>query len=606
MKLGARISNMNYFKEVREQFFSFFGERGHSVISASSLIPDDPSVLLTTAGMQQFKHYYTGELNPQKDFNSSRVASIQKCFRTSDIQEVGDSSHLTFFEMMGNFSFGPVGKDGLDNSSEGYFKESAIVWAYQFITERLGISSERIRVTIFGGDDDTPRDEESYRIWEKKVGMPKERISFGSRQDNFWGPTGSEGPCGPTAEIYVDNLEIWNLVFNEYYGSSKEGGGFSFKKLPNPGVDTGMGFERLLQVLEGKSDVFKTSSLSPIMDALFSLAPDISERSLRILADHIRGSVFLIADGIQPSNKEAGYILRRLLRRIIAIKIRENIHEDIFEKGYRVIRSQFVPFYPEIDKASEILEMWQEEFQKFQEAIARGLKEISGMKEISGKDAFRIYESFGLPLELIKELALAEATKNLFDDEFEREFKKHQDISRAGAAKKFGGHGLILNTGEIKAKNDEELARTIRLHTATHLLHWALRKLLGEEVRQMGSDINVERLRFDFNFDRKLEEGELHEIEKNINEIIQEDLPVYSQEMSKEEAQSIGALSFFKERYPDRVKIYFIGPAENGRIISKEFCGGPHVSSTIKIGNFRIIKEESIGKGVRRIKATVS
>lgn len=615
----------SYFNKVRKNFFEFWKERGHSEVKSSSLIPDDPSVLLTTAGMQQFKRYYTGELDAKNDFGSSRAVSIQKCFRTSDIEEVGDDTHLTFFEMLGNFSFGPVGSDDPKdtNKKDGYFKRSAIVWAYEYLTNILEIAPERISVTIFKGDKEIPKDKDSYAIWYKEIGLPEEKIKEGDRKDNFWGPTGAEGPCGPTTEIYVDDIEVWNIVFNEYYkeridtdstriDADKEIGvnpsvnprESVFRKVENPGIDTGMGYERLLVMLEGVKNVFETSAFLPIVLKTKELAPQLSERDVRLLSDHIRACTFLIADGVLPSNKEAGYILRRLMRRIIATSIKHDIHSDVFVEVYEEVKKLFGGIYPEIKNEKEILDVWNSEKTKFEGAISKGIKELEKYENISGSDAFYIYETFGLPFELVKELAPESTVRNLRFEDFEVEFKKHQEISRAGAEKKFGGHGLVLDTGELKAGNEEELSRVLRMHTATHLLQWAMRKVLGEGIHQMGSDINPERLRFDVNFDRKMTPEELSEIEKLVNEQVAKDLPVYFKEMPKEDAEKIGALAFFKEKYPEKVKVYFIGPEDN--VISKEFCGGPHVDSTGVIGKVKILKEESVGKGVRRIRATVN
>jgi alanyl-tRNA synthetase len=615
------------FLELRKKFFEFWKERGHALVPSSSLVPDDPSVLLTTAGMQQFKRYYTGELNAQTDFGSSRTTSIQKCFRTSDIEEVGDDTHLTFFEMLGNFSFGPVKNDDPKDTrgNGGYFKKAAIVWAYEFLTNVLEITPERIHVTIFKGDKDSniPKDSESYAIWYKEIGLAEDKIKEGGREDNFWGPTGAEGPCGPTTEIYVDNVEVWNIVFNEFYKTRIDTNKDStlintdiginpsnqyksvFRRLENPGIDTGMGFERLLVMLEGVKNVFETGAFHPIISKIRELAPNLSERDTRLLADHIRSSSFLIADGIRPSNKEAGYILRRLMRRIIATSIKNDIHADIFAEVYGEVKELFGEIYLEVKNEKEILDVWNEEKNKFEGAIAKGIKEIEKYETISGSQAFYIYETFGLPFELTKELAPAPAVKGLSYQDYEVEFKKHQAISRAGAEKKFGGHGLVLDTGELKAGNEQELSRVLRMHTATHLLQWAMRKVLGDNIHQMGSDINPERLRFDFNFDRKLTPEEISEIEKLVNEGVVKDLPVYFKEMPKKEAEKVGALAFFKEKYPETVKVYFIGSDEGGGVISKEFCGGPHVDSTGIIGKVKIIKEESVGKGVRRIRATV-
>lgn len=597
---------MNDFLETRKKFFDFFKERGHSVVPSSSLRPDDPSVLLTSAGMQQFKKYYLGVLDAQADFNSSRITTIQKCFRTTDFEEVGDNTHLTFFEMMGNFSFRPLGNDDPnDTGSYGYFKKASMVWAYEFLTERLGINPERITVTVFEGEGPIPRDEEAFVIWNKEIGIPKERISYGNRSDNFWGPTGPEGPCGPTVELYVDGVEIWNVVFNEYQ-AYMENGVQQFRKMEFPGIDTGMGFERLLTVIEGKKTIFETSALTPIVDTINAIGPHIEPRDVRILTDHIRGAIFCLADGIEPSNKEAGYMVRRLLRKIIALKNRYDIHEDLFGSVYRVIRDQFKDIYPEISDEKKILGAWEDERARFEESMIKGLKEMATYTEISGHDAFMLYETYGLPFELIQEMAPQSATQKLKKEEFDEAFKKHQEISRAGMEKKFGGHGLVLDTGELKATTSEEMERVIQLHTTTHILQWALRKVLGDDVHQMGSDINPERLRFDFNCEQKLTDQQIQEVEGMVRDVIKKDFPVYYKEMSKEEALRVGALSFFREKYPQVVKVYFIGGEDGENWISAEFCGGPHVGHTGEIKNFKILKQESIGKGLRRIKATVT
>ena len=592
-------------EEIRKKFLDFFEKKGHKIVPSSSLIPDDPSVLLTTAGMQQFKKYYTGELNALSDFSSQRTVSIQKCFRTSDIEEVGDKTHLTFFEMLGNFSFAPVGSDNPEDfSRRGYFKRASIFWAYEFITGILGIGVDRTTVSVFKGDQEIPFDEESYNIWHKELNIPKDKIILGSRVDNFWGPTGEEGPCGPCTEIYVDGVEIWNNVFNEYY--KEKGGGFA--KTKTPGVDTGMGLERLTAMMQGVDDVFETdifqSLVGRVRELIFSSEHD---RIVRILVDHLRASIFLIADGIRPSNKEAGYILRRLLRRIMALQIKYDVHTDLFPESVALIKEKFGEVYPELKEIKVILEVMEEEEQKFQEVIGKGVREIekifSRNQEINGKEAFYIYETFGLPYELIKELAPAEIIKNLLKEDFESEFQKHQEISRAGVEKKFGGHGLVLDTGELKAGSDEEIGKVIRFHTATHLLQWALREVLGKDVKQMGSDINPERMRFDFSFNRKMTSEEIGKVENLVNQKIRENLRVYFKEMPKTEAEKIGALSFFKAKYPDVVRVYFIG--SEGEVISAEFCGGPHIENTSEIGEFKILKEEAVSAGVRRIRAIV-
>ncbi|HEY4521708.1 MAG TPA: alanine--tRNA ligase-related protein [Candidatus Paceibacterota bacterium] len=560
-------------QEIRDRFLKFFKDSKHGehkIMFSSSLIPDDPSVLLTTAGMQQFKKYYTEpSLAPAKN-----VVSIQKCFRTSDIDEVGDESHLTFFEMLGNFSFG------------GYFKKEAIEYAHEFITKELELTIDY--VSVFGGEDSISADEESEKIWnliDKKIKIKK----FG-KSDNFWGPTGSEGPCGPTSEIYVNGVEIWNLVFNEYY-CNKDG---SIKKLETPGVDTGMGLERLAMVVQNKKNIFETD----LFEDLIAVSKGLDERKRRIASDHARGVMFLIADGVVPSNKEAGYILRRLLRRIIFLKKGGIDFENMFE----LIEKKYKSFYPELS-ASKTKEVFEEEYAKFNEALQKGLEEMDKMKEIDSESAFTLFETFGIPFELTKEMAKDRA-KNLTREDFDKEFKKHQEISRAGAEKKFGGHGLLLNTGELKAKDEEELKIVTRLHTATHLLQASLRKVLGDEVKQAGSDITVERTRFDFSYSRKPTDEEIKKVEDLVNDVISKKLFVSFEEMPIEEAKKTGALFFFKEKYPEKVKVYYAGDSIE-TAFSKEFCGGPHVKNTSEIGKFKIQKSESIGSSTRRIRATI-
>ncbi|MBI4992106.1 MAG: alanine--tRNA ligase [Candidatus Harrisonbacteria bacterium] len=575
--------------EIRKKFSDFFRERRHAVVPSSSLTPDDPSVLLTTAGMQQFKPYYVGKADPIRDFGSKNTASVQKCFRTSDIDEVGDKTHLTFFEMLGNFSFG------------GYFKKEAIRWAHDFVINELGIDRERVTVTVFGGDLSAgpgqvpiPFDKESFRIWHEEIGLPKEKIKKHGRADNFWGPTGNEGPCGPTTEIYVDGVEIWNLVFNEYYQNSDK----SLRKLETPGVDTGMGLERLATMLRGVDNVFETDLFHPLVSKIQEVKSGLEDKVLRVLADHLRASIFLIADGVRPSNKEVGYILRRLLRRIMVYEIKYDIHAELFALAVDIVRETFGDAYPEVKNTKEIFAVMMEEKSKFEKALALGIKEIEKYDVITAKDAFYIYETFGLPWELLGELVPAKV-RGLNKDNFDAEFKKHQEVSRAGSEKKFGGHGLILDTGELKASTSEEVEKVTRLHTATHLLQQALRNVLGLDVHQMGSDITAERTRFDFSFSRKLTDEEVKKIEDLVNEAIQKDLPVYYKELPIEEAKKTGALYFFKQKYPEKVKVYFMGD------FSKEFCGGPHVANTFKIGKFKILKQEAVGSGVRRIRAVV-
>ena len=552
---------------------------------SSSLVPSDPSVLLTTAGVQQFKLYYTGQLDPVKDFGSRSAVSIQKCFRTTDIDEVGDENHLTFFEMLGNFCFG------------GYWKKEAICWAYEFITQELKVDPERISVSVFEGFGNISKDEESYKIWKDEVGILEKNIKLAGMLDNFWGPTGNNGPCGPTTEIYIDGVEIWNIVFNEFFCDASREKLLEDKAILKPlkqkGIDTGMGLDRLTAAVQNKKSIFETDHLRPLFGLL---NPSLNEKKKRVLTDHARGTAFLISDGILPSNKEAGYVLRRLLRRMM-VYAEITIIRNLLNKTVELYKN----FYPELN-LEKILSVIDDEDKKFSRALKLGIKELEGIYSVDAITAFRLYESYGLPYEIIKELG-GERARGLKKEDFDIEFKKHQEISRAGAERKFGGHGLILDTGELKASNEVELRKVIRLHTATHLLQQALRDVLGSEVQQRGSDITVERTRFDFTFNRKVTAEEIKMAEAIVNQKIKEDLPVNFAEMTKEEAMKTGALFFFREKYPEKVKVYYAGK-DLASAYSKEFCGGPHVTHTSEIGQFKILKEEAVGAGIRRIRAT--
>jgi len=594
-------------QEIREKFLKFFESRRHKIVPSSSLMPDDPSVLFTTAGMQQFKPYYTGAADAMHDFGSLSVASIQKCVRTSDIDEVGDERHLTFFEMLGNFSFG------------GYFKKEAIQYGYDFIIKEMGLKIDY--VTVFEGWKSTglwliKPDEESKKIW-KSLGLNDEQIKTGGFDDNFWGPTGEDGPCGPTTEIYVNGIEVWNIVFNEYYKSKYPEDKNDYKPLQSKGIDTGMGLERLAMVSQKVPTVFEADLLKPIL----TLTPsELEMRVRRIIADHSRAIAFMIADGIRPSNKEQGYVLRRLMRRVITYNFiaktdislmhpergREGSQRtstsygmhDIFAKILEIYGS----YYKELN-ADLIISEFEHENEKFMQTLKSGLKELEKVENVDASSAFMLYESFGLPYEIIKELGGAKAV-SLNRKDFDIKFKEHQEKSRAGAEKKFGGHGLILNTGELKAANEEEAKIVTRLHTATHLMQAALRRVLGEGVRQAGSDITAERTRFDFTFDRKLAPEEIRQVEELVNKAIQDDLLVTYEELPYEEAVKTGALHFAKEKYPQRVKVYTMD-SKYPEPFSKELCGGPHVQRTGELGHFKVLKEEAVSAGIRRIRATV-
>jgi len=591
--------------DLRQKFLDFYKARGHTIVPSSSLLPDDPSVLLTTAGMQQFKPYFVGKADPHKDFGSLNTVSIQKSFRTSDIDEVGDESHLTFFEMMGNFSFG------------GYFKEGAITYAHEFLQE-LGLAIQY--VTIFEGDGKVSKDEESRRIWES-LGVSD--IREAGREDNFWGPTGNEGPCGPTTEIYINDTEVWNIVFNEYYRKPDR----TLEKLETPGVDTGMGLERLAMVKKETKTIFETDLFMPLLGFLSN---ELGIETKRIIMDHLRGSVFLIVDGVQPSNKDRGYILRRVLRRaishiaskerIISTPLRHEMPKELNERVASVIKlitdaviKEYGDWYKELLGKNELVDtIVHHEIGKSLDLLKSSseLRRViefyksSEDRTVPGPVAFHLFSTFGITIDYVRD----EAKRNnltINEKGFEAERKKHQEISRAGQERKFGGHGLILDTGELKAANEEELKIVTRLHTATHLLQAALRKVLGDTIHQDGSDITAERLRFDFIFDRKLTPEELSHVEQVVNEAIEKNLDMSFVEMPYEEAVSTGALYFKKQKYPGRVKVYSAVDSGTGEVFSRELCGGPHVSHAKELGHFKITKEESVGAGARRIRAIV-
>ncbi len=598
-------------KELRQKFLDYFQKKGHKIVPSSSLIPEDKTVLLTSAGMQQFVPYLSGEKDVLDDFGTRHLCSVQKCFRTPDIEEVGDDTHHTFFEMLGNWSIG-------EDPEKGYFKEGAIKLAVDFFVNEIGLDKDRIWVTIFKGEKGIPRDEESLRIWQEQ-GIPKERIVEFGFEDNFWGPTSETGPCGPCSEIHYDRgekygcgqpdcgpncprckrfVELWNLVFMEF---KKDENG-SYTKLPQRNVDTGIGFERITSVLNDKDSAYETDLFLPVIQKLEKIT-NVSykerKREFRIIADHVRGAVFLIGDGVYPSNVDRGYILRRVLRRAMRygyiLEIKSNFLPVLAEE----IIENYKDIYPEIEeKREDILKTINEEKKKFEKTLEKGLKELNKIlakadhKTIRGKEAFYLYETYGFPLELTEEIG-AEKGFSTDKEGFYNEFKKHQEISRAGAEKKFGGVGRDAGYEEAK------------LHTATHLLHSALRHILGDEVRQMGSDITSSRLRFDFSFPRKLTKEEIEKVENLVNQKIKEDLEIRKEEMKYEEAIKSGALAFFREKYPPIVSVYSIGNflVEPPKIFSKEVCAGPHVQRTSELGSFKIIKEESSGAGVRRIKA---
>ncbi len=633
--------------EIRKKFLDFFEKRGHAIIKSSSLIPDDKTVLFTTAGMQPLVPYLMGNPHPM----GHRLADSQKCLRTDDIDEVGDNRHLTFFEMLGNWSLGDPSAP--DKIGAGYFKKESISWSFELLTsktEGFGIDPKKLYVTVFEGDKSLglELDKESISEWQKAFATVGIEASLGNRiyaypkKKNWWELAGP-GPGGPDTEIFYDTdkshdpafgaechvncdcgkyIEIWNNVFMEFEKKIGPDGKVLYSPLIQRNVDTGMGFERLVMVLQGKETVFETDLFAPII----SLIPSgLSERVKRIVADHVRAVSFLISDGVRPSNKQQGYILRRLMRRAMVhyrgdfvpfldevIKIyggfyydkRESqMNEDSFgpsEVGARVYQNP----YPELNR-EQIVTVFKEEQTRFERTLQNGLKELNKLEKVDAVGAFKLYESFGLPYEVIKDVEVSgERAKDLKREDFDTELRKHQEISRAGAEKKFGGHGLILDTGELKAANEEELKKVTRLHTATHLLQAALRKVLGNEVEQRGSDITAERTRFDFTFPRKLTLYEVKQVEDLVNDIIKRALPFQFKKMKSEEAKKTGALFFFKNKYPDEVNVYYSGDSIE-TAFSKEFCGGPHVKNTSEVGQFKILKDEGVSAGVRRIRADV-
>jgi len=646
-------------KELRRKYIEFFKEKGHREIPSASLAPEgDPTTLFTTAGMHPLVPYLMGEKHPA----GKRLVNVQKCVRTVDIDDVGDSTHNTFFEMLGNWSLGD------------YFKSESIKWSWEFLTDKkwLGISPEKIKVTVFEGDEDAPRDNESIKIWQecfKNSGVSAEvydkqkknnktaRIFPLPKKDNWWGPAGETGPCGPDTEIFIDlekpvnfeecpnesdckpgckcgrYVEIWNNVFMEYNKKKfqipnskfqiQNNRKYEYASLMQKNVDTGMGMERTLAILNEFDNVYETDVLKPIIAKIRTLTPTLSREerepistnyklqitNYRIIADHIRTSVFIISDGIVPSNLERGYILRRLLRRAIRHGNLLKMPNGFLLPLAEVVINIYKEFYPELElNRSKILEEIKKEEEKFEKTLEKGLREleklgligraqrigagkkIKALNRVDAKKAFYIFQTFGFPLEMIQE-ELAKKALFVDEEEFKEEFKKHQELSRAAAAGKFKG-------GLADAKEE-----TVKLHTAAHLLLESLRRVLGDHVYQKGSNINAERLRFDFSHPDKLTTEEKQKVEDLVNEQIQKKLPVICEEMSLEKAKQLGAMGVFEEKYGEKVKVYTIGEDDN--IFSVEICGGPHVKNTSELGKFKIKKEQSSSAGVRRIKAVL-
>ena len=581
--------------ELRRKYIEFFKTHNHKEIPSAPLVPEnDPTVLFTTAGMHPLITYLLGNPHPL----GKRLTDYQKCLRTDDIEEVGDSGHLTYFEMLGNWSLGD------------YFKEESIQMSYDFLTKELNIPAEKISVTVFAGDNDAPRDEVSASIWEK-VGIPRERIYYFGKKENWWGPAGQTGPCGPDTEIFYDTgkekcsdecnpacscgkyLEIWNNVFMEY---NKVGEG-KYEPLKQKNVDTGLGLERVTFILQGQETVFDTELFKGTIDTVRDLAKDnFSIESARIIADHLKASLMLLQDGVRPSNVEQGYILRRLIRRVTRHLRKLNIDLNEISTIANATIECSKEMYPELEaNKEELVKLLVQEKDKFVTTLANGEKEFNkylvqaqneGTKVISGQKVFRLYDTFGFPPEITDELA-KENGYTIDIEEFNKLYKEHQDKSREGATQKFKG-GL--------ADNSE---KTTAYHTCTHLLHKALQIVLGEHATQSGSNITEERLRFDFKHPQKVTPEELKKVEEIVNEQIKRDLVVTCEEMSLEEAKAQGATGLFENKYGDVVKVYTIGD------FSKEICGGPHVERTGNMGTFKIKKEEASSAGVRRIKAVL-
>lgn len=590
--------------ELRSKYIDFFKSKGHVEISGRSLIPEnDPTVLFTTAGMHPLVPYLMGEPHPA----GTRLTDVQKCVRTGDIDDVGDASHLTFFEMLGNWSLGD------------YFKKESIAYSFEFLTDEkyLGIPIDKLSFTVFEGNEDAPRDEESASIWES-LGVSKDRIFFLPKEDNWWGPAGETGPCGPDTEIFIDTgkpacgsncrpgcncgkyVEIWNNVFMQYH-KNMDG---SYSPLERKCVDTGMGVERTVAMLQGKSSVYNTEAFTPIIKSIEDISGvkygdnEKTDTSIRIIADHVRTACFILGDPktTLPSNIGAGYVLRRLIRRAVRHGKKLGIDGNFLSVPASAVIAQNAGFYTELkENETLILTELKAEEDKFLETLKKGEAEFEKMlpnllknpkKIIPGRMAFKLYDTYGFPIELTEELA-SESGLTVNREEFDEAFKKHQELSRAGSEQVFKG-GL--------ADHSEQ---TTAYHTATHLLHKALRMVLGDHVQQKGSNITAERLRFDFSHPEPMTDAEKKEVERLVNEAIKADLPVTMEVMPLEEAKKIGAMALFGEKYEDVVKVYKIGD------FSTEVCGGPHVEKTGVLGKFVIKKEQSSSSGVRRIRAVL-
>jgi len=585
-------------KELREMYLKYFKDKGHSVIASASLFPeDDPTVLFTSAGMHPLVPYLLGQPHPE----GKRLTNVQKCVRTTDIEGVGDTTHLTFFEMLGNWSLGD------------YWKNEAITWSYEFLTSKkyLGFDPEKLSVTVFAGDENAPRDDEAADAW-RSVGIPDERIYFLGEEDNWW-IAGNAGPCGPCTEMFIEVdeipkcgpdcrpgchcghfVEVWNDVFMTF---RKLDDG-SFEPLPMKSIDTGMGVERTLAMIQGVSSVFETEFFIPLIERVKELSKkeEFTEEDgglIRIIVDHVRSAVMIMADDrkIGPSNVEQGYIVRRLLRKAIHSADRLGIGQGFMISLAEIVIDMFKDLYGEVKRNREfILDNLTAEEAKFRKTLSKAIRRFDKIYNetgnITGEDAFLLFTSFGLPLEMTRDLAEEKGIK-IDMDEFTKQFEEHREISRTATQGKFKG-GLAEHSDQI-----------VKLHTATHLLQEALRRVLGDEVTQNGSNITEERLRFDFTFSRKLTPEEIAEVEKIVNDIIRKDIEVTQQFLPYDEAIAKGALAFFKENYGETVSVYSVGD------FSMELCGGPHVERTGHLGKFKIGKQKKIGAGIVRIRATI-
>ncbi|MCU0660643.1 MAG: alanine--tRNA ligase [Candidatus Pacebacteria bacterium] len=576
--------------EIRKRFLTFFEKRGHAIIPSASLVPEnDPSVLFNTAGMQPLVPYLLGAPHPM----GTRIADVQKCVRIGDIEDIGDNRHFSFFEMLGNWSLGD------------YFKEDAIKWSYEFLMskdEGLGLDPSRLYVTIFEGDENAPYDQESKDIW-MSLGIPEQRIYALPADDNWWSP-GDNGPCGPCSEMFYDMtengigdldkdgfvkatkeetiIEIWNDVFMEY----EKKDGKVIGKLSQKNVDTGAGLERITAVMQGRKTAYETDLIAPVIEKIRIEARNFNDRYARIVADHLRTALFMTADGVIPSNKDRGYILRRLIRRATVRSLKLHFMNEIAVDLLNIYRDKYKDIYPEI-AAPKNISVITDEMVKFKKTVEEGMKEFE-----KGTDPFELATTYGFPIELTLELA-REKGHTVDMDDFRKKMAEHQKLSQSASAGMFKG-GL--------ANHNE---KTIRLHTAHHLLLAALQEVLGKGVHQRGSNITEERLRIDFAFDRKMTDEEKKKVEDLVNEKIKMGLNVIRREMPKEEAVQLGAEMEFGAKYADVVSIYFIEDKE-GSVFSKEFCGGPHVTNTSELGQFKILKEEAVSQGVRRIKAVLT